>query len=162
NVIAAEVHNQGPGSSDADFGMRLISRELPPAPIVITNSPSDITVTDGAAATFTVGFSGSQARFQWYKWVNDLPVQIAGATRPTYTITNAAFGDAGYYFVAITNVLSSASSAAAFLNVIADFVSPTLVAADGTFAPTNITVSFSERITPATATNTANYRLFDG
>src|SRR3954464_4152770 len=46
NVIAAELHNASPASADADFGMRLISRELPPEPIVITKSPADLTVTD--------------------------------------------------------------------------------------------------------------------
>jgi len=159
NVIAAEVHNAAATSSDIDFGFRLIGRGLPPTRIAITNNPSDLTVTESAPGTFTVGFSGSQASYQWYKWVNDVPTPIPGATRANYTIPNTAFGDSGYYFVNISNVLGSAASASALLNVIADLSGPTLVLADGTFSPTNITVSFSEQVSPATATNIANYRV---
>src|SRR6185369_616585 len=67
NVIAAEIHNASPTSSDAVFGMRLQARELPPTAIVITNQPADVTGVEGANATLQVGFTGNRVQLQWYK-----------------------------------------------------------------------------------------------
>src|SRR5205823_3755288 len=47
----------------------------------------------------------------------------------------------------------------AHLTVISDVTGPTLVAADGSDSPTSVTVSFSEQVSAATATNIANYRI---
>lgn len=162
NVIAVEVHNVSPTSAsspDIVFGMRLIGTEITPAPVVVRGNPTDLTVTEGAAARFTVRFSGSQAKFQWYYWSNDIPYAVPGATRSTLTISNAFFDDTGLYSVVITNSLSIAQSAAAFLTVVADVVGPVLLSADGTTTPTNVTATFSEPIATTDATNAANYAV---
>lgn len=159
NVLAVEVHQVNLGSSDIVFIDSLTGITPPPSPLSITTNPPDRTVTESASTTFSVGFNGTLPSFQWYRWVNDVPVPIGGATRQDYTITNVALGDAGYYFVVITNPLGSAVSSSALLTVGADLAGPTLVAADGSLTTTNVTVSFSEFVSEATATNIANYKL---
>jgi len=159
NVLAVEVHQGGTASSDIDFGMSIRGDIAPPSALAITSNPSDRSVSESASATFTVGYSGTQPGFQWYKWINDVPVLIPGATRPSYTITNTALGDAGYYFVIVSNVINSVSSGSALLTVSTDLSGPTLVEADGTITSTNVTVSFSEFVVPGTATNIANYKI---
>jgi hypothetical protein len=159
NVIAVEVHQTSDTSTDVDFGMGLTAMFLPPTPLAITSNPGDRTVSQAAPTTFAVQFSGTQPKFQWYKWVNEVPVAIAGANSRLYTITNVAEADAGFYFVTVSNAISSVASASALLTVIADLSSPTLVAADGTASATNVTVSFSEFVSAATATNGANYKI---
>src|SRR4029078_7196477 len=96
-----------------------------PSALSITNEPPDRTVNDGSPTTFSVGYAGSQPTFQWYKWVNDVPIPIAGAIKPSFTISNTVIADAGYYFITISNVLNTVVSRSALLNVTADFGGPT-------------------------------------
>src|SRR5205823_4900734 len=72
---------------------------------------------------------------------------------------SAAFTDSGFYFVVVSNFINAVSSRFALLTVATDVTGPTLVAADGSDSPTNVTVSFSEQVSAATATNIANYRI---
>jgi len=146
-------------SSDIVFVNALTATYSPPSPLTITSNPTNQVVSETATATFSVGVAGGQPRYQWYKWVNDVPVAIAGATRQTLTLTNVALSDSGWYFATINNQLSSLTSASAFLTVAADLSGPTLVAADGTANNTNVTVSFSKLVNAITATNIANYKI---
>jgi hypothetical protein len=159
NVLAVEVHQVNGTSSDIVFVNGLTATYPPPSPLTITSNPTNRVVLETATATFSVGVAGGQPRYQWYKWVNDVPVAIAGATRPTLTLTNVVLSDSGWYFATINNQLSSLSSASAFLTVAADLSGPTLVAADGTAYNTNVTVSFNKLVNPITATNIANYKI---
>jgi len=159
NVLAVEVHQASIGSSDIDWGMIIRADFPPPSPLAITSNPADRTVGESASATFAVGVSGGQPQFQWYKWVNDQPVAIPGATHQSYTISNTALSDAGYYFVSVSNVLGVVSSCAALLNVFVDTTAPYLVSADGALGPTNVLLSFSEAVAAEGATNLSNYYL---
>jgi len=162
NVLAVEVHQGSIGSSDIVWGMSIRGDVPPPTPLTITGNPpppADRAISAGASTTFTVTYSGSQPSFQWYKWVNDAAVPIAGATKPSYTITNAAVSDSGYYFATVTNVLSSLVTRSALLTVSTDGAGPRLILADGSDATTNVTVSFSEFVSAITATNIANYKI---
>ena len=99
----------------------------------ITTQPSSVTVTAGAAASFTVAASGSPTpTYQWKKG----GVNIAGATSTTYSIASTVAGDAGSYTVVATNSAGSATSTAATLTVNAAAVAPTI-----TTQPSSVTVT---------------------
>src|SRR5258706_7003425 len=110
-------------------------------------------------ATLTAGISGSRARFQWYKWVNDVPIAVAVGTNQSLVLSNTTLADSAFYFLVASNSVNTLVSRAALVIVQTDLTGPTLVAADGTMSATNVLVSFSEYITPASATNVANYKI---
>lgn len=81
---------------------------------LITTQPTNVTVTVGGSASFTVAASGSPTpTYQWRK----AGVNIAGATGTTYSIASVVTGDAGSYTVVATNSAGSAISNAATLTV---------------------------------------------
>jgi hypothetical protein len=127
-------------------------------PVAITSQPQNQNVPELAPASFSVGLSGYlPPTVQWY--TND--VAIPDATNTTYSIASAPLHYNGLNFKVIaqnvtSNVTYYATSTVATLTVNADNVAPTLVgvvSAGGGI----VTVTFSEPITPATATNLANY-----
>jgi endonuclease/exonuclease/phosphatase family metal-dependent hydrolase len=80
----------------------------------ITSQPQSQTVVQGSNATFTVtAFGTAPLSFQWS--FNGAPLD--GATASSYTRTNVQPGDAGDYFVVVTNVAGSATSSNATLTV---------------------------------------------
>lgn len=93
------------------------------APTVVTQ-PSNVSVTDGSAASFTVVFAGSPApALQWYK----NGALISGATSSTYSFVATA-GDTGAVFVCRGNngVGADVPSNAAVLTVTAFAVAPSI------------------------------------
>jgi hypothetical protein len=83
------------------------------APVIIA-PPVSQTVAAGGNVTFTVAAAGTPApTYQWQKNGAD----IGGATDSSYTIANAAAGDAGNYSVTAANSVGSVNSAAAMLVV---------------------------------------------
>jgi hypothetical protein len=83
-------------------------------PPSIATQPQSQTVIAGNDAVFTVTAAGTgPLHYQW-RFNN---TDIAGATAPTYTRTNAQAGDAGNYSVFVSNSLNSVTSDAATLNV---------------------------------------------
>jgi hypothetical protein len=155
NVIAVELHQNSTGSSDSVFGMALIANFAPPSPVSITSQPQSLTVEETKTATFTVGIQGTPAYFQWYKD----GVAISNATANPFIIPVVSINDAGSYYVVISNVINSVTSAIATLTVLADTNPPVIVEADGTVSATNVLVSFSELVLPSFATNVANYKI---
>ena len=86
---------------------------LPP---VITLPPSNLVVTQGNNATFTVAATGAAPlRYQWYFNATNL---LIGATNFTLTLTNTRPPQAGNYSVVVSNEVGSASSAPAALSVV--------------------------------------------
>jgi glucose/arabinose dehydrogenase len=81
----------------------------------ITTHPSNQTVAQGSAATFSVVASGSTPfSYQWQRNQQN----ISGATSSSYTISSAAFADKGAVFRCIvTNSFGSATSNEATLTV---------------------------------------------
>ena len=84
----------------------------------IGTQPASLTVTAGAAASFTVAATGSGTlSYQWQKG----GTAISGATAATHAITAAQSSDAGSYTVVVTNTLggttTSTTSTAATLTV---------------------------------------------
>lgn len=93
-------------------------------PNIIVQPQAQI-VTAGSNVTLNVSASGTAPNYQWR--LNG--VNIAGATNPTLTISNAQLANAGHYSVVVTNSLGQATSAAAKLTVIANpstYAVPTL------------------------------------
>jgi len=163
NVLAVEVHQVNtdpPGtgyspSPDVAMGLHIQAVLLDPTPLVITTQPSNVTVEEAKRAVLQVGIQGQPAWFQWY--ANGLPV--SGAVTNPLVLAAATMTQTGAYYVVVTNSLSAVTSAVAPISVTADTNPPVLVDADGTLAPTNIVVRFSEALLAVQATNPSNYRV---
>ena len=129
-------------------------------PVTITYQPQSQTVTELFPVTFSVGVSGNPTpTFQWYKGSS----AISGATNASYSIASVTYRDNGAQFNVVaqnvvSNVTYAVTSSAATLTVIADTNPPVLLAAQA-LGPSQVQVSFSERINPATATNLSNYSI---
>jgi len=84
------------------------------SPPVIADQPSDITVSVGQMATFSVTANGSNPlSYQWKKHGTN----ISGANSSSYSIPNAQLSDAGTYSVFISNSLGNTTSIPAQLTV---------------------------------------------
>src|SRR5439155_2498752 len=73
------------------------------------SGPSDMTVTSGQSATFSVSASGTGPLS--YQWKKD-GVAIGGATGSSYSIPSVGTGDAGTYCVVVTGTCKSVTNCA--------------------------------------------------
>ena len=148
-------------SSALSTGIYAVSGE-PAAqlPAVILTQPTNSTVAEACPFSFSALVAGNPfPNLQWYR--NGTP--IPGATNLTYGAAYAAMTNNGAVFrlVAanlVSNITSSVTSSPATLTVIADTTPPLLLGA-GSLGLSQVQVRLSERITPATATNLANFAL---
>lgn len=112
---------------------------------VIASAPSDVTLVEGGAATFSVTATGSRLGYQWQR----NGVAIPGATAPAYTTDVLALSDdEAQYRVVVTNPAGSVTSAAARVHVTAALpllgASPvTTTVVEGTSARFEVTASGS-------------------
>jgi hypothetical protein len=91
-------------------------------PPVIMSQPASMTNNAGTVASFgVVATADMPLSFQWYFGTNVLP----GQTNSTLTLPAVGMANAGLYFVVITNVAGSMSSAPAMLSVL--YQTPCLV-----------------------------------
>jgi hypothetical protein len=144
-----------------DQGIQAFTVTVPaPQPAAITSQPQSQIVTELFPASFSVAASGYPApTLQWYRG----SVLLSGATNTTYNIASAAYTDNGAQFkVLAQNVVNgttyTVTSSVATLTVLADTNPPVLVSAQAV-GLNQVQVTFSERVTVATATNIANYAL---
>jgi pectate disaccharide-lyase len=85
-----------------------------PAPPAIANQPQDLTVGEGATASFNVGATGTPPLvYQWFFNTNT-PV---GANSATLTLSGVTTNDAGGYSVVVSNNYGSVTSIVATLTV---------------------------------------------
>jgi hypothetical protein len=161
NLIAVEVHQAGPASSDVMWGMKLLAIQA--TPLAITSQPRSLFVALGHPVTLFVGISGGPA---FYRWEKDGVVQ--SSTSNTLTIASAQLASAGDYRVIVTNSISAVTSSVATLTVVADTFGPTILAAIGNnipngggtpFGSNTINVLFSEDVSAISARNTNNYTV---
>ncbi len=141
-------------------GQYLSSIDKNSGPVTIVTQPQSQTVDEGRSVTFSVEADGTPP--YTYQWRRN-GVNIDGATGQSYTIQFASFDDNGAnYSVVVTGAQGSATSTDATLTVNRDTAPPTLVAAFGGGDFTSVTVVFSERVDPASATVAGNYQISDG
>jgi hypothetical protein len=85
-------------------------------PATITNQPQSLTVTQGQAATFSVGAIGTpNLQYQWY--FNGTKMG-GGSTNATLTQSGAGTNNAGSYFVVVKNNYGTVTSAVVNLTVL--------------------------------------------
>ncbi|HTI70890.1 MAG TPA: Ig-like domain-containing protein [Candidatus Limnocylindria bacterium] len=129
-------------------------------PVSLTDAtlPADTSVVEGLPVTLTVAATGSApVSFQWFK--NALP--LVGETNATYSLTEAQLGDAGDYYALVSNEYpSTTNSRTAHLSVTKDLVAPTITGASG--AATHVTVTFSEPISAASASDSSHFAISGG
>ena len=128
------------------------------AATTITTQPSNVTVTEGETATFSVTATGSNLTYQWQQstdgsaWAN-----ISGATSSSYTTQAATMDMDGWqYRCVVTDGNSNGvTSQAATLTVTAATVSVTGVSLDKTELSLTVgdTETLTATITPDNATN---------
>ncbi|MEK9137113.1 MAG: immunoglobulin domain-containing protein, partial [Bacteroidota bacterium] len=125
-----------------------IVQEDPSTPVApaITTQPTNLSVTVGQAATFSVAASGTPPlTYQWQK--NN--VDVAGATSASYTIPPTAMADSGATFCCIvTNSVGSATSNSATLVVTSGPPSSTIFSDD--FSAASLNTSLWVFINPGT------------
>jgi hypothetical protein len=152
------------------FGMAQVARSTaiyavsgivaPSAPPIFISQPADATVVELAPASFVAVVGGSPfPTLQWYENGSAIP----DATNLTYTITSAALTNSGALFdLVAANVVSnlnySVTSSVVTLTVSRDTNPPVLLGAQS-LGLNQVQVLLSERITPASATNLANYSI---
>ncbi len=112
NVLAVEVHQSHPNSSDVVFGMSLeIVGSIAPN---ILAEPSDLTIVQEGTNTLSVIAEGFPAlTYQWYR--NDVP--IPGANQSFLDLFEYSEA-AGNYYVVITNSAGRATSRTAAVVVV--------------------------------------------
>ncbi len=79
---------------------------------VITQQPTNLTVTQGQSATFTGAATGTSLNYYWRFG------QSVVGTNTTLTLTNVVAGQAGSYVFVASNFVGSATSAPATLSVL--------------------------------------------
>ncbi len=102
----------GGGSVTSDPATLHINANAP----VITAQPSNVSVSAGQPAMFSVTASGTGLTYQWKRGGTNIP----GATAASYTLASTALTDTGASFtVAVSNVAGTVTSSAAVLTVVA-------------------------------------------
>jgi hypothetical protein len=155
NLLAVEVHQSGPASTDVMWGMKLLA--IQHTLLLITNQPQNQSVPLGDPVTLSVGVSGGPA---FYRWLKDGVIQPSSSN--TLRIASAQLANAGDYRVIVTNAISAVTSSVATLTVFADLTGPTLLSAFAhklPFPSNTILVFFSEPVTGTSVANTNNYNL---
>lgn len=159
NVLAIEVHQSSPGSSDVAFATALRA-VIPFAPVITSaNEPADRAVVQNRSTTLTVSGEGSpRPTIQWF--VDDIP--IPGATESTFTIPSMQLTDAGVYKAILSNEFGSASSRGAVVTYVPDTQPPLVVsvAADNSF--NTVIIELDEVITADTAEDLFGYDITAG
>lgn len=159
NVIAVQVFQFQPTSSDIVFGMNLCGYAAAAEPPVFAGSPASQTVLEGLPAVFAPQVFGSVPMH--HQWLRDGGL-LPGATNLTLTLPSAHPSLAGNYRLISSNAHGVVTSTVAMLTVPADVVAPVLVDATLTNGATAVLVTFSEPVSESTATNLAHYTIAPG
>ena len=114
NVLAAEVHQTSPSSSDLVFGLSLSAQPTNGGPPVILSPPGSQTVNAGAPVTLSAAAVGeSPLTFQWRLNGQDLPA----ATNAVLSFPDVRMTHDGFYSVRVRNAFGMALSAPVRLSV---------------------------------------------
>jgi Bacterial Ig domain/Immunoglobulin I-set domain/Immunoglobulin domain len=114
NVLAAEVHQVDPTSSDMIFELELTALVAASAPVIRTQ-PQSQTLREGQTAFLSVVAAGSlPLTYQWR--LDDLP--ILSATNALLVLSGLNSSQSGDYSVVVSNTLGRAVSRAAHLEFV--------------------------------------------
>lgn len=113
NVLAAEIHQNGGGSTDISFELSLTGQQSFIAPHITTH-PQSQTVSESSVASLAVVAGGTAPlRYQWrFNGVN-----LSGANGSALSFASVAQSHAGSYDVVITNIAGTTTSLVAVLTV---------------------------------------------
>ena len=138
----------------------LLKYFLQPGPPTFTTQPASQTVMQLDPVTFKVVANGTPPfTYQWLKAGSP----ISGANGPSYTIPSVELTDATNYSVIVSNGISWATSANAYLTVIHPTNAPTVVSALRDYVDSAIvTVNFSELVRSTSVANASNYEINNG
>lgn len=155
NVVAVEVHQSSPSSSDLVFGMKLIAER--PTALSIVQEPESQLAMVGETVTLRVGVLGGPVVYRWQKDGVNLP----RGTNSSFVISNVAPASTGQYRVICSNSVNVITSSVAVLTVNADLVGPFVLRAvenDG-FGSDTIRIYFSEAMDSVGVRTLGNYSL---
>jgi len=141
NVLAVELHQQGTGSSDDVFDLSLVAI-IPFAPVILDSTqPSNRVVLQHRSTKLYVTADGSDPlSFQWFKD----NAMIPNATNSSYIIPDMGAGDAGSYYVHISNPVGNINSRTAVVTYTTDTIPPQLSRAVGSATFDKVIVEFNE------------------
>jgi len=141
NVFAVELHQNAPTSADVVFGLGLQATVVEYPSIVNTNEPADRTVHQGASTVLAVEGRGiPPPAYFWYR----NGALLANVTNSSYSINNMGAGDAGSYYVVLSNRVGVVTSRLAQVDYIPDTNAPGVLYALGDPNLTQIKVVFTE------------------
>lgn len=126
--------------------------------ISITGSPQSLTGEENSLAVFTVAASTASAAAMCIQWQKN-GVNIPGANGTTFT-TLLSKSDNGAKFRALVAVPGAfKESGEATVTVTDDKTAPSVLAARGVPNKSAVIVTFSERVSEATAATVSNYKI---
>jgi hypothetical protein len=113
NVLAVEIHQVNPTSSDISFDLEL-QATLSTGPAVILSQPQSQTLSEGSTAQLTVVAQGlPPLSYRWFFFVSAL----SDATNATLVLPNVTTNLSGNYRVVVSNSFRSVTSDVAILTV---------------------------------------------
>ena len=123
--------------------------------VAISEQPLDANVTESQSFSLSISAHGPQPlSFQWSKDGQE----IEGAILQSLDVSEAQLSDSGTYSVKVTGPNGqSVNSGSASVSVGADTVAPGVVSIVGSGEPHGILVTYSEKVSEATATDAGNY-----
>jgi len=134
-----------------------LSSERTEGPVTISMQPQSASADERGSATFGVMVDGTPPyQAQWFRD----GAAIDGATTLSLVVNNVSAADNGAQFtVQVSGAQGNVTSDAATLTVVPDTVPPALLGAKGLPSLTEIILSFSEGLDPATAENLSHYKV---
>ena len=136
---------------------KYLSSDRTQGALTLVVQPQSQTVNERDPAAFHVMPDGTPPyAFQWRR----NGVDITGATNLSYFVASATPADnSAKYSVVVTGGQGSATSQNAVLTVVTDTTPPQLLAARGLRSLTEVVLTFSEPVDPASASTASNYQI---
>lgn len=134
-----------------------LSSDRTNGPVAIAVQPQSQTVSEREAVSFSFMPDGTPPyTIQWRKNGED----ILDATNLTYTVSSASMADNNAkYSVRVEGAQGTVTSQDATLTVTADTAAPAILLAKGSPDRTQVVLTFSEPLDPASAATAANYQI---
>lgn len=83
----------------------------------ITTQPNSLTVVQGSTATLAVVATGGSLAYQWHYVSAGTDTALSGGTSSSLTLSSVTTGNAGSYYVVVSNSAGTATSDSATLTV---------------------------------------------